>query len=212
MMFKGSKGPTSVSSNLSTSLLKARNDGTASPFLEGRHAGWELGLPAYVERSADLAKPPIIIAVGGGKGGVGKSLVSANLAVRLAGSGVRVVAIDLDIGGANLHTYFGQGAPSYNLADAIVYGRKNLQDIIIPSGTAGVSLIAGGGEEAWGGASSIHDGTLRKLFQAIFSLKRLGLADIVILDLGAGTHRHTLDFFAAAHLGLLTVLPEPTSI
>jgi len=212
MMFKGSKGPTSVSSNLSTSLLKARNVGTASPFLEGRHAGWELGLPEYIERSADLAKPPIIIAVGGGKGGVGKSLVSANLAVRLSGSGVRVLAIDLDIGGANLHTYFGQGSPPYNLADAIVYGRKNLQDVIIPSGIAGVSLIAGGGEEAWGGASSMHDGTLRKLFQAIFSLKRLGLADIVILDLGAGTHRHTLDFFAAAHHGLLTVLPEPTSI
>lgn len=212
MMFKGSKGPLAVASNLTTSLLKARIDGTATPFLEHRHRGWELGLPAYIERSAELAKPPIIIAVGGGKGGVGKSLVSANLAVRMAGNGVRVLAIDLDIGGANLHTYFGISAPAHNLADAIVYGRRTVPEVILPSGVHGVSLIAGGGEEAWGGANGIHEGTLRKLFQAIFSLKQMGLADLVILDLGAGTHRHTLDFFAAAHLGLMTVLPEPTSI
>ena len=78
--------------------------------MAARQRGWELGLPGYADLSGRC--PPPIIAVGGGKGGVGKSLVSANLAVKLAASGWRVLAIDMDIGGANLHTYFGLPTPT----------------------------------------------------------------------------------------------------
>ena len=181
-----------------------------SPLLAKRHRGWELGLPAYIDSRGRT--PPVIIAVGGGKGGVGKSLVSANLAVRLAATGRKVVAIDLDIGGANLHTYFGVSAPKHNLADAVVFKQRTFGEILAPTPIEGVKLIAGGREEAWGGTGSIDRGVLRSLFDSIFSAKENGHADFVILDLGAGTHRHTIDFFAAAHLGLTTVLPEPTSI
>ena len=181
-----------------------------SPELARRRRGWEIGLPPMID--ARGRKVPAIIAIGGGKGGVGKSLVSANLAVRLASTGKRVVAIDLDVGGANLHTYFGIGTPKLTLSDAIVAKRVELRETFAPSGVDGVRVVAGGREEVWGGAGMLDQSVVKNLFDGIFAAKESGDADFVILDLGAGTHRHTLDFFAAAHLGLMTVLPEPTSI
>lgn len=190
--------------------VRAPSDDALSPLLVKRQRGWELGLPAYIDLRGRT--PPVIIAVGGGKGGVGKSLVSANLAVRLAATGRKVVAIDLDIGGSNLHTYFGVGAPKVNLADAVIYKQKSFAEVLTPTPVSGVQLVAGGKEEAWGGTGSIDRALLRSTFDAIMAAKDNGQADIVILDLGAGTHRHTIDFFSVAHLGMLTVLPEPTSI
>jgi flagellar biosynthesis protein FlhG len=181
-----------------------------SPLMAKRRRGWELGLPAYV--TATGKKFPIIIAIGGGKGGVGKSFLSANLSMRLAGSGYKVAAVDLDIGGSNLHTYFGVGHPKYSLADAIIYKNKSFGEILIPTGVQGVRLAAGGREEVWGGAQALDDKVMASIFDMILGAKEAGEADFVILDLGAGTSRHTLDFFSAANLALLTVLPEPTSI
>jgi len=180
------------------------------PLIQRRQRGYELGLAGM----ADLAgrRPPLIIAVGGGKGGVGKSLVSANLAVKLAATGRKVLAIDLDVGGANLHTYFGLSAPAVNLADAIVLRRKTLTEAIVPTGIDNVRIIAGGREEMWGGSGTIDRGMMKTFFDSVFALRAAGEADFVIFDLGAGTHQHTIDFFLAAHLGMLTVLPEPTSV
>lgn len=179
--------------------------------LARRRRGWELGLPAYLQGPLP-AMPPAMIAVGGGKGGVGKSLLSANLAARLAASGLKILAVDLDVGGANLHTYFGVTPSSGTLADAIVLNRKTLREIITPTGVPGLSIIAGGREEAWGGTSALDPQVLRSLLLSLFAFKEQREADLVVLDLGAGTHKHTLDFFLAANLGLVTVLPEPTSI
>src|SRR5690606_11405540 len=92
-----------------------------TPALAAQYEGWLAGLPSHIE--APTFQVPAIVAVGGGKGGVGKSLVSANLAIRLGLSGRKVLAIDLDMGGANLHTYFGLAAPRVNLADALVFDR-----------------------------------------------------------------------------------------
>lgn len=185
-----------------------------TPLLTSRRRGWEMGLPAFADPQllAQGIVPPVIIAVGGGKGGVGKSLVSANLASRLALAGRKVVAVDLDVGGANLHTYFGVNTPSHNLADLMIYGRRSLSEIAVATGIDGVRLVAGGREEVWGGAASIEQSGLRRLFNGIYRARADMGADIVILDLGAGTNRLTIDFFTAAHLGLVTVLPEPTSI
>jgi flagellar biosynthesis protein FlhG len=181
-----------------------------TPLLAKRRRGWELGLPTAAVAHGKAA--PVIVAIGGGKGGVGKSLVSANLAVRLAATGRKVVAIDLDVGGANLHTYFGLATPRHTLADAIVYKTRTLPEILATTAIDGVRLAAGGREEVWGGAGALDRSVLGALFSAILALKEQGEADFVILDLGAGTHKHTLDFFNAAHLGLITVLAEPTSI
>ena len=197
--------------------------------IDRRMRGWELGLPSYVryegfaEEFAHLKnvfplglqsehRTPILIAVGGGKGGVGKSLVTANLAVRLASTGLRVLAMDVDIGGANLHTYFGINQPKFNLADVMIYRRKSLSDVLIQTPVDRVKLIAGGGEEVWGGTGVITDESLAVIFQGILTAGSTLGTDVILLDLGAGTQYHTLDFFLAAHLGLVTVLPEPTSI
>ncbi len=178
--------------------------------MSARQRGWELGLPVYADVSG--RRPPPIIAVGGGKGGVGKSLVSANLAVKLASLGWRVLTVDLDIGGANLHTYFGLNTPPRGVADLLVYGRGSVADVIVPTAATGVSIIAGGNEETWGGATAMDQTAMARLFESLVEVEEKRLADIVILDLGAGTHGLTLDFYLAAHLGILTVLPEPTSI
>ncbi len=181
-----------------------------SPVLTRRHAGWVLGLPAYLDPGE--RRPPVIVAVGGGKGGVGKSLVSANLAVRLAATGKKVLAIDLDVGGANLHSYFGLNIPRYNLADAVLNQSRSLQEVIVPTSINGVSLIAGGREEALGGIGAINDQVVRSVFDLILNAREQNLADFVILDLGAGAHKYTIDFFTLAHAGVMAALPEPTSI
>ncbi len=181
-----------------------------SPVLTKRHAGWVLGLPAYLDPGE--RRPPVIVAVGGGKGGVGKSLVSANLAVRLAATGKKVLAIDLDVGGANLHSYFGLSIPRYNLADAVLTQSRTLQEVIVPTSINGVSLIAGGREEALGGIGAINDQVVSSVFDLVLSAREQNLADFVILDLGAGAHKYTIDFFSLAHAGVMAALPEPTSI
>ena len=181
-----------------------------SPVLTRRHAGWVLGLPAYLDPGE--RRPPVIVAVGGGKGGVGKSLVSANLAVRLAATGKKVLAIDLDVGGANLHSYFGLNIPRYNLADAVLTRSRSLQEVIVPTSINGVSLIAGGREEALGGIGAINDQVVSSVFDLILNAREQNLADFVILDLGAGAHKYTIDFFTLAHAGVMAALPEPTSI
>ena len=178
--------------------------------MAARQRGWELGLPGYTDLSG--RRPPPIIAIGGGKGGVGKSLVSANLAVKLAASGWRVLAIDMDIGGANLHTYFGLPTPTRGLADVVVYGRSSLAVVMVTTNATGVSLVAGGNEEVWGGAAAMDQAAMGRLFESFIEVQEKDLADIILLDLGAGTHGLTLDCYLAAHLGILTVLPEPTSI
>lgn len=178
--------------------------------LEQRHRGWNLGLPYQFQTQG--IRPPVMIAVGGGKGGVGKSLVSANLATRLALSGRKVLAVDLDIGGSNLHTYFGMQAPAKNLADAFVHGRETLQDVIVPTPVHGVHLLAGGREESWGGLANCGPMMIQKLLDAVFHYKEEAGIEFVIFDLGAGTNPFTLDVFSVANLGLVTVLPEPTSI
>src|SRR5262249_4269157 len=109
--------------------------------LAKRQRGWELGLPAYVEAAGRT--PPIIIAVGAAKGGVGSRLSSANRAVRLAWPGLKVLAVALDVGGANLHTYFGVPTPKHGLADALVARTRSFLDVAVPTSIDGVRLVAG---------------------------------------------------------------------
>lgn len=178
--------------------------------LINRHGGWKLALPTYVDDVPENV--PTILAVGGGKGGVGKSVLSANLSARLAMAGARVLVIDMDLGCANLHTHFGVGMPSKTLADFVVARRCEFKDVLLPTTIPGVALVAGGREEVWGEILSGRTENLGILLQEIFKARDNLNVDFVVLDLGAGTHKHTIDFFAAAHMGIVTVLPEPTSI
>lgn len=147
-----------------------------------------------------------IWAVGGGKGGVGKSLLTANFAITLARAGGRVVLVDLDLGGANLHTCLGIDASTKTLTDLFSPNVKNLQELVVPTSIPNLSLISGAQDSL--NVANLPHAQKQKLLNKLRQLP----ADYVLLDLGAGTSYNTLDFFLAADVGILVVLPEPTSI
>jgi flagellar biosynthesis protein FlhG len=151
-------------------------------------------------------RPRRIIAVGGGKGGIGKSLVSSNLGVALAKAGRQVVMVDADLGGANLHTCLGIGQPKGTLSDFINKRVSTLEELATPTGVPNLSLISGGAD-ALDAANPKYAQKL-KLLRNLQSIE----ADYLLLDLGAGTSFNTLDFFLIADHGILVLLPEPTSV
>jgi flagellar biosynthesis protein FlhG len=144
--------------------------------------------------------------VGGGKGGIGKSMVSANLGIALAQAGNRVLMVDADLGGANLHTCLGVPQPQTSLSDFLAQPSMKLEDVAIPTGVENLSLIAG--------ALDALDAANPRQQQKLRLLRHLqgSAADYLLLDLGAGTSFHVLDFFLIADHCLLVLLPEPTSV
>ena len=151
-------------------------------------------------------KTPQIISIGGGKGGIGKSFLSANICVRLASLGYKVSVVDLDLGAANLHTCLGVPTPRSGISDFIHGNVNTLEETGISCCYPNLTLY-GGGQEFW---QQIKPQSSQKI-KLISKLQELD-ADYVFLDLGAGTHIHTLDFFIFSHGGVLVVAPEPTSI
>ena len=147
-----------------------------------------------------------IWSLGGGKGGVGKSLLAAALGHELARMGRRVILVDADLGGANLHTCLGVPAPEQTLGDFILRRVDRIEDVLVETGVPGLRLISGASDFL--GAANI------KHLQKVRVLSRIrGLdVDVVILDLGAGTAFNIVDFFLISDVGVLTVVPEPTSI
>ncbi|NMO20567.1 P-loop NTPase [Pyxidicoccus fallax] len=151
-------------------------------------------------------RPRRIIAVGGGKGGIGKSMVSANLGVALAQAGLNVLLVDADLGGANLHTCLGVGQPTATLSDFLRKNKAQLDEVIVPTGVPRLSLVAGAQDAL--DAANLKYAQKQKLLKTLMGAS----ADYLIIDLGAGTSFNTIDFFILADHGLLVVLPEPTSV
>lgn len=147
-----------------------------------------------------------IWAVGGGKGGVGKSLVTANTSICLALMGYKVVTVDLDLGGANMHTCLGIPIPEKTLSDYISKKVSNFSDLLVPTPIKNLHIISGAQDEL--GIANLKQMHKNKILSKLGDLD----ADYVLLDLGAGTTFNTLDFFISADKGILVILPEPTSI
>jgi len=147
-----------------------------------------------------------VVSVGGGKGGVGKTFVSANLAVALAAAGYRVVAVDADLEGANLHTCLGAPAPPVSLADFVAQREEDLGKLVFDTPHLNLRLIAGTHANL-GAAQPSH---LRRV-RLMRALRQLD-ADFVVLDLGAGTHSSVLDYFLVADEAIVVLSPEPTSV
>lgn len=146
-----------------------------------------------------------VLTVTSGKGGVGKSNVSINLAVKLSKMGKKVVILDADFGLANIEVMFG-AIPKYNLAD-LIYKGMGISDIIT-EGPAGVSFISGGSGIA--GLTNLGRDYINYLIQNLAKLDTL--YDVIIIDTGAGISDAVLEFLVASREILLVTTPEPTSI
>lgn len=146
-----------------------------------------------------------VIAVTSGKGGVGKTSFSVNLAIQLTKRGKRVVIIDADFGLSNVEIMLGI-RPEYNMAD-LIYNDMNIDDIIT-RGPLDISFISGG--------SGVQDmGNLDKeqIRILISKLTRLDtLADVIIIDTGAGIADSVLEFVLNSPEVIIVATPEPTSI
>ncbi len=149
---------------------------------------------------------PTIWAVGGGKGGVGKSIMSSLLAFWLARLGNSTILVDLDLGGANLHTLMGIKMPPRGLNDFMSGRFDSLEESCIDTELENLRLICGASENL----SLANPPFARKLkiVKHLLTLK----ADHVVLDLGAGTSFNVLDFFLSAHRKICVLTPEPVSI
>lgn len=156
--------------------------------------------------AAKKARARRVIAVGGGKGGIGKSLLSANLGIALAKRGAKVVLADLDLGGANLHTCLGVPQPRGSLSDFIERRVSSLAELLVPTPHENLLLLSG----AMDGLEAANPRHQQKS-KLLRNLRNLDV-DYVLLDLGAGTAFNVLDFFLVADTGIVVMLPEPTSI
>jgi len=147
-----------------------------------------------------------IWAVGGGKGGVGKSVVTTSMAIALARRGERCILVDADLGGANLHTFVGMNNPERTLTDLFRKDVAGLKDILLSTRFPNLWLISGA-RALLDMANPAYQQKM-KVIRQIFSLH----ADHIFIDLGAGSSYNVLDFFLAAHEGVMVVVPTPTSV
>ncbi|MBR1597449.1 MAG: MinD/ParA family protein [Lachnospiraceae bacterium] len=146
-----------------------------------------------------------VIAITSGKGGVGKTNLSVNLALQFREQGKRVVILDADFGLANVEVMLGI-RPQYNLAD-LIFNNKSIEEIIT-EGPMGVGFISGGS-----GVQDLVNLDKDKLKKLIAKLVKLdSLYDIVIIDTGAGIADSVIEFVLSSPEVILVVTPEPTSI
>ncbi len=145
-----------------------------------------------------------VIAVSSGKGGVGKTNISINLAIAYAKLGKRVVVLDADLGLANVNVVMGI-IPKFNLYH-VIRKQKRLKDIMIDT-DYGVKIVAGAS-----GFSKIANLTVEERENFIEDLEDLSFADIIIVDTGAGVSDNVLSFISAADDAIIVTTPEPTAI
>ncbi len=157
-------------------------------------------------RSAQQNRKAKVWAIGGGKGGVGKSVITTSIAVSLARRGERCILIDADLGGANLHTFVGMLNPERTLSDLFRKDVSGLHEILLPTKFENLWLISGA-KALLDMANPAHVQKM-KIIRQIFSLH----ADHIFIDLGAGSSFNVLDFFLAAHEGVIVIMPTPTSV
>ena len=147
-----------------------------------------------------------IYPIGGGKGGVGKSFITASLGALIAKWGKKVVIIDLDLGASNLHTMLGMQSPSIGLNSFLNKTIHDLESAAVSTSIPNLFLISS--FHCYMEIANLYYAHKVKIIDAI---KRLPF-DYVFLDLGPGTNFNMLDFFLTSKEGILICTPEPTSI
>jgi flagellar biosynthesis protein FlhG len=147
-----------------------------------------------------------VVAIAGGKGGVGKSLVAANVGIFLATLGKRVILVDASFGAPNLHIFAGVPRPARSLSEALAANGPALADLAVATHVPGVRLIGGVYDPPWVANPGPTD--VRVIAEQLHELP----ADWVVVDLGAGIASATLELFLEAEIHLLVAVPDPTSI
>ena len=146
-----------------------------------------------------------IVTVTSGKGGVGKSSLTVNLAVCLRKAGKRVIIFDADFGLANVEVMFG-AIPKFSLAD-FIYRGKPIKDVITP-GPMDIGFISGGS-----GIIGLNNLTREQILYLVTSINELNdMADYILIDTGAGINDQVLEFVMASPEILLVTTPEPSSL
>lgn len=147
-----------------------------------------------------------IIPVASGKGGVGKSFLTANLGIAMAQRGKTVVLIDLDLGGSNLHTLLGIRNRNPGIGHFVHGHSSSLEELIVPTRQDHLFFIPG---------DALYSGTANlPYYRKVALLKQINAlpADFIFLDLGSGSAYNTIDFFISSSAGLLVTVPETTAI
>lgn len=149
----------------------------------------------------------VAISIGSGKGGTGKTMIIANLAILLAKRGKKVCLVDLDLGGADTHILLGLFEPKRTLTDFFTRRVDSLAEVIhtFPS-LYGLSFIPGSGDTLQ--TANINFQEKQRLLRGLADID----CDVLLLDVGAGTNYHALDFFMHSDLQVCVALPDPTSI
>jgi flagellar biosynthesis protein FlhG len=150
--------------------------------------------------------PSTIIAVGGGKGGVGKSFFASNLACGLAKNGRSVILVDADLAGANIHILFGIKYPERTLGDYLKKNVAAFADILLPTQLPNLSLICGASDLLE--IANPHYAQKQKIISEIARLN----VDTIVIDIGAGASLNNLDFFNTADTGIIVTTPSPTAL
>lgn len=146
-----------------------------------------------------------VVTITSGKGGVGKSNVAVNMAIWLRRMNKRVIIIDADLGLANVEVMFG-AVPRYNLSDLIYRGKSTRE--IITQGPMEIGFISGGL-----GIAGLNNLSKDQIVYLVHSLAELNdLADVIIIDTGAGISDSVLEFVLASPEILLISTPEPSSL
>lgn len=153
-------------------------------------------------RVSRFAPRPVVLPIAGGKGGIGKSVLAANLALALARLDKRVILIDADLGGSDLHNILGLTNDRPGLGEVLTGRDLAITDVIAPLTEPRLAFCPGDAMVV--AAANPGFQKKRKLLHAIAHLD----ADFVLLDLGAGTSITVMDFYLASPLGLVVMLPE----
>lgn len=146
-----------------------------------------------------------ILPIASGKGGVGKSMFAANLAVAMAQAGKKVVLADLDLGASNLHLIIGHRAPPVGIGSFLNDTKIDFNTLVADTDIPNLRFLPGDAEIP--GSANLKANQKNALARRLLSLD----ADILILDLGAGTHQSILDFFLLSGQGIVVTAPTVTA-
>lgn len=147
-----------------------------------------------------------LIPIASGKGGVGKTLLAANLGIALAQQRKTVILVDLDLGGSNLHTILGIRNRHAGVGHFIYKQAESLEQLVVETAQPRLFFIPGDG---------LFSGTANlPYYRKLAILKQLEelTADFVILDLGSGSAYNTIDLFLTSSAGLIVTTPDTTAI